>query len=47
MFKRFVAILLAAGVLAAASGPLCFAQDFYYDLDTTYGESNVSRDGET
>ncbi len=23
-------------MLAAASGPVCFAQEFYYDLDTTY-----------
>lgn len=36
MLTRFVIILTAVCVLTAAPGSLCLAQEFYYDLDTTY-----------
>ena len=36
MLIRFVIVALAVCVLAASSGTLCSALEFYYDLDTTY-----------
>ena len=36
MLRRFMIVLMAACVLTVASGPLSLAQEFYYDLDTTY-----------
>ncbi len=36
MLTRLVIAVTAVCILIVASGPLCFAEEFYFDLDTTY-----------
>jgi hypothetical protein len=36
MLTRLVIVLITVSVLAVTSGPLCYAQEFYYDLDSMF-----------